>query len=183
VGGDEPKSPLSRRRSRIRFVDANPPLLRDAALFVTAGMDLEVGWEPSGEGSRNAAIRSRPEGRLPACGSSAFRQVASIAPAGRAVETHYWLDRSTRSADRRHALALSSTPERRALQRPPRAWRISSGGWRPAGAHGSSKGSRRPYHESGVLPGASLEVVGSLSLARITFALHPAAMTDEGGGR
>jgi ABC-type Zn uptake system ZnuABC Zn-binding protein ZnuA len=84
------------------FVDAKPSYILEASradLFVLAGMDLEVGWEPLvREGSRNAAIQVGGPGYVDA--SAHVRKLA--VPAGRVDRSrgdvhpygnpHYWLD-------------------------------------------------------------------------------------------
>ena len=84
------------------FVDAKPSYILAAGrarLFVTAGMDLEVGWEPLvREGSRNANIQIGAPGYVDA---SAHVQKLGV-PSGRVDRSrgdvhpygnpHYWLD-------------------------------------------------------------------------------------------
>ena len=84
------------------FVDAKPSYILAASradLFVVAGMDLEVGWEPLlREGSRNAAIQIGGPGYVDA---SAHVQKLGV-PTGRLDRSrgdvhpygnpHYWLD-------------------------------------------------------------------------------------------
>ena len=84
------------------FVEARPSYILAAGradLFVTAGMDLEVGWEPLvREGSRNAAIQVGGPGYVDA--SAHVRKLG--VPAGRIDRArgdvhpygnpHYWLD-------------------------------------------------------------------------------------------
>ena len=84
------------------FVDAKPSYILAAGraqLFVTAGMDLEVSWEPLvREGSRNAAIQIGGPGHVDA---SAHVQKLGV-PTGRVDRSrgdvhpfgnpHYWLD-------------------------------------------------------------------------------------------
>lgn len=84
------------------FVDAKPSYILAAAradVFILAGMDLEVGWEPLiREGSRNAAIQVGAPGHVDA--SAHVRKLG--VPAGRVDRSrgdvhpygnpHYWLD-------------------------------------------------------------------------------------------
>ncbi|HUE96277.1 MAG TPA: metal ABC transporter substrate-binding protein [Longimicrobiaceae bacterium] len=84
------------------FVDAKPSYILaagDADIFVQAGMDLEVGWEPLvREGSRNAGIQVGGPGYVDA---SAHVQKLGV-PTGRVDRSrgdvhphgnpHYWLD-------------------------------------------------------------------------------------------
>lgn len=84
------------------FVDARPSYIlaaSEADLFVLAGMDLEVGWEPLvREGSRNSAIQIGAPGYVDA---SAHVQKLGV-PTGRVDRSrgdvhpygnpHYWLD-------------------------------------------------------------------------------------------
>ena len=84
------------------FVDAKPSYILAAGrarLFVTAGMDLEVGWEPLvREGSRNASIQIGAPGyvdasahvqKLGAPGGRVDRSRGDVHPYG---NPHYWLD-------------------------------------------------------------------------------------------
>jgi zinc/manganese transport system substrate-binding protein len=84
------------------FVDARPSYILAAGrarLFVTAGMDLEVGWEPLvREGSRNASIQIGAAGYVDASahvrklgvpGGRVDRSRGDVHPYG---NPHYWLD-------------------------------------------------------------------------------------------
>jgi zinc/manganese transport system substrate-binding protein len=103
VGGDRVEvTAIATPLQDPHFVDAKPSYILAAGraqLFVTAGMDLEVGWEPLvREGSRNAAIQIGGPGYVDA---SAHVQKLGV-PTGRADRSrgdvhpfgnpHYWLD-------------------------------------------------------------------------------------------
>jgi zinc/manganese transport system substrate-binding protein len=103
VGGDRVEvTAIATPLQDPHFVDAKPSYILaagQARLFVTAGMDLEVGWEPLvREGSRNAAIQIGGPGYVDA---SAHVQKLGV-PTGRLDRSrgdvhpfgnpHYWLD-------------------------------------------------------------------------------------------
>ena len=103
VGGDRVEvTAIATPLQDPHFVDAKPSYILaagQARLFVTAGMDLEVGWEPLvREGSRNAAIQIGGPGYVDA---SAHVQKLGV-PTGRVDRSrgdvhpfgnpHYWLD-------------------------------------------------------------------------------------------
>ncbi len=103
VGGDRVEvTAIATPLQDPHFVDARPSYILaagQAQLFVTAGMDLEVGWEPLiREGSRNAAIQIGGPGYVDA--SAHVRKLG--VPSGRVDRSrgdvhpfgnpHYWLD-------------------------------------------------------------------------------------------
>jgi ABC-type Zn uptake system ZnuABC Zn-binding protein ZnuA len=103
VGGDRVEvTAIATPLQDPHFVDARPSYILAAGrarLFVTAGMDLEVGWEPLvREGSRNANIQIGAPGYVDA---SAHVQKLGV-PSGRIDRSrgdvhpygnpHYWLD-------------------------------------------------------------------------------------------
>ncbi|HKY60979.1 MAG TPA: metal ABC transporter substrate-binding protein [Gemmatimonadota bacterium] len=103
VGGDRVEvTAIATPLQDPHFVDAKPSYILaagQAQLFVTAGMDLEVGWEPLvREGSRNAAIQIGGPGYVDA---SVHVQKLGV-PSGRVDRSrgdvhpfgnpHYWLD-------------------------------------------------------------------------------------------
>ncbi|HET6617467.1 MAG TPA: metal ABC transporter substrate-binding protein, partial [Gemmatimonadota bacterium] len=103
VGGDRVEvTAIATPLQDPHFVDAKPSYILAASradLFVLAGMDLEVGWEPLvREGSRNAAIQVGGPGYVDA--SSHVRKLG--VPTGRVDRSrgdvhpygnpHYWLD-------------------------------------------------------------------------------------------
>jgi zinc/manganese transport system substrate-binding protein len=103
VGGDRVEvTAIATPLQDPHFVDARPSYILAAGqadLFVTAGMDLEVGWEPLvREGSRNAAIQIGGPGYVDA--SAHVRKLG--VPPGRVDRSrgdvhpfgnpHYWLD-------------------------------------------------------------------------------------------
>ncbi len=103
VGGDRVEvTAIATPLQDPHFVDARPSYILAAGrarLFVTAGMDLEVGWEPLvREGSRNAEIQVGGPGYVDA---SAHVQKLGV-PSGRVDRSrgdvhpygnpHYWLD-------------------------------------------------------------------------------------------
>jgi len=103
VGGDRVEvTAIATPLQDPHFVDAKPSYILAASradVFVTAGMDLEVGWEPLvREGSRNAAIQIGGPGYVDA--SAHVRKLG--VPAGRVDRSrgdvhpygnpHYWLD-------------------------------------------------------------------------------------------
>lgn len=103
VGGDRVEvTAIATPLQDPHFVDARPSYILaagEAQLFVTAGMDLEVGWEPLiREGSRNAAIQIGGPGYVDA--SAHVRKLG--VPTGRVDRSrgdvhpfgnpHYWLD-------------------------------------------------------------------------------------------
>src|SRR5688572_15859479 len=103
VGGDRVEvTAIATPLQDPHFVDAKPSYILAASradVFVLAGMDLEVGWEPLvREGSRNAAIQVGGPGYVDA--SAHVRKLG--VPAGRVDRSrgdvhpygnpHYWLD-------------------------------------------------------------------------------------------
>ncbi|MGH7566852.1 MAG: metal ABC transporter substrate-binding protein [Gemmatimonadota bacterium] len=103
VGGDRVEvTAIATPLQDPHFVDAKPSYIlaaSEAQLFVTAGMDLEVGWEPLvREGSRNGDIQVGAPGYVDA---SAHVQKLGV-PTGRIDRSrgdvhpygnpHYWLD-------------------------------------------------------------------------------------------
>lgn len=103
VGGDRVEvTAIATPLQDPHFVDAKPSYILAASraqMFVTAGMDLEVGWEPLvREGSRNADIQVGAPGYVDA---SAHVQKLGV-PTGRIDRSrgdvhpygnpHYWLD-------------------------------------------------------------------------------------------
>jgi len=103
VGGDRVQvTAIATPLQDPHFVDAKPSYILAASkaqVFVTAGMDLEVGWEPLvREGSRNAGIQIGSPGYVDA---SAHVQKLGV-PTGRIDRSrgdvhpygnpHYWLD-------------------------------------------------------------------------------------------
>lgn len=103
VGGDRVEvTAIATPLQDPHFVDAKPSYIlaaSEAQLFVTAGMDLEVGWEPLvREGSRNGDIQVGAGGYVDA---SAHVQKLGV-PTGRVDRSrgdvhpygnpHYWLD-------------------------------------------------------------------------------------------
>jgi zinc/manganese transport system substrate-binding protein len=103
VGGDRVEvTAIATPLQDPHFVDAKPSYILaagQARLFVTAGMDLEVGWEPLvREGSRNSTIQIGGPGYVDA---SAHVQKLGV-PTGRLDRSrgdvhpfgnpHYWLD-------------------------------------------------------------------------------------------
>src|SRR5688572_24644167 len=103
VGGDRVEvTAIATPLQDPHFVDAKPSYILAAGrarLFVTAGMDLEVGWEPLvREGSRNANIQIGAPGYVDASahvqklgvpGGRVDRSRGDVHPYG---NPHYWLD-------------------------------------------------------------------------------------------